>query len=86
MLSDTIRVLKQACAAEPRLTPAPPCQPLLLVPSPSCSHVNPEDCEIFHHAVACGLISGDGIWTIPEAILALAGVQPPLCMGWTSSL
>ena len=36
-------------------------------------------------AVATGLIAGDGLWTVPAAILALAGVAPPLCMSFTAS-
>lgn len=32
--------------------------------------VNPADCELLSAAVASGLIAGDGIWTIPSAILA----------------
>ncbi|XP_042048760.1 probable metal-nicotianamine transporter YSL7 [Salvia splendens] len=31
-------------------------------------------------AVASGLICGDSLWGIPAAILALAGVSPPICM------
>jgi len=30
--------------------------------------------------VAAGLISGEGLWAVPEAILALAKATPPLCM------
>ncbi len=29
---------------------------------------------------AAGLISGEGLWAVPEAILALAKATPPLCM------
>ena len=31
-------------------------------------------------AAAVGLISGEGLWAVPEAILALAKANPPLCM------
>ncbi|KAI3904609.1 hypothetical protein MKW98_014789 [Papaver atlanticum] len=31
-------------------------------------------------AVASGLICGDGLWTLPSSILALAKVNPPICM------
>ena len=31
-------------------------------------------------AAAAGLISGEGLWAVPEAILALAKANPPLCM------
>ncbi|KAL3596599.1 hypothetical protein D5086_008236 [Populus alba] len=36
--------------------------------------------DAFGPAVASGLICGDGIWTLPSSILALAGVKPPICM------
>ncbi|XP_039688254.1 probable metal-nicotianamine transporter YSL7 [Medicago truncatula] len=35
-------------------------------------------------AVASGLICGDGIWSLPSSFLALAGVQPPICMKFLS--
>ncbi|EXB22895.1 putative metal-nicotianamine transporter YSL8 [Morus notabilis] len=35
-------------------------------------------------AVASGLICGDGIWTLPASILAVAGVKPPICMKFLS--
>lgn len=40
--------------------------------------------EAFGPAVASGLICGDGIWTLPSSILALCGVQPPICMKFLS--
>ncbi|XP_043715770.1 probable metal-nicotianamine transporter YSL7 [Telopea speciosissima] len=40
--------------------------------------------EAFGPAVASGLICGDGIWTLPTSILALAGVEPPICMKFLS--
>ncbi|MED6118686.1 putative metal-nicotianamine transporter ysl7 [Stylosanthes scabra] len=46
--------------------------------------VNKENAEAFGSAVASGLICGDGIWTLPSSILALAGVQPPICMKFLS--
>eukprot|EP00878_Enallax_costatus_P023353 GHUV01024835.1.p1 GENE.GHUV01024835.1~~GHUV01024835.1.p1 ORF type:complete len:178 (-),score=17.76 GHUV01024835.1:3-536(-) len=30
--------------------------------------------------VGAGLIVGDGLWAIPSALLAIAGVTPPLCL------
>ncbi|XP_057462094.1 metal-nicotianamine transporter YSL3-like isoform X2 [Actinidia eriantha] len=33
-------------------------------------------------AVASGLICGDGLWILPSSILALAKIQPPLCMNF----
>lgn len=41
---------------------------------------NKANADAFGPAVASGLICGDGIWTLPSSILALAGVKPPLCM------
>ncbi|URD81396.1 OPT oligopeptide transporter protein [Musa troglodytarum] len=31
-------------------------------------------------AVASGLICGDGMWSLPQGVLALAQVSPPMCM------
>uniref|UniRef100_A0ACD5Y3U4 Uncharacterized protein n=1 Tax=Avena sativa TaxID=4498 RepID=A0ACD5Y3U4_AVESA len=36
--------------------------------------------KAFAPPVASGLICGDGIWTLPQSVLALAGVKPPICM------
>ncbi|KAG6495293.1 hypothetical protein ZIOFF_043087 [Zingiber officinale] len=36
--------------------------------------------DAFAPTVASGLICGDGIWTLPQAVLALAQVKPPICM------
>ncbi|KAG6426600.1 hypothetical protein SASPL_110826 [Salvia splendens] len=33
-------------------------------------------------AVASGLICGDGLWILPSSILALAKVNPPICMSF----
>ncbi|CAO2833114.1 unnamed protein product [Amaranthus hypochondriacus] len=41
---------------------------------------NKANADAFGPAVASGLICGDGIWTLPSSILALVGVNPPLCM------
>ncbi|KAK1390261.1 putative metal-nicotianamine transporter YSL7 [Heracleum sosnowskyi] len=40
--------------------------------------------DLFGPAVASGLICGDGIWSLPSSILALAGVKPPICMKFLS--
>ncbi|KAM7509276.1 hypothetical protein LguiA_019729 [Lonicera macranthoides] len=42
--------------------------------------VNRKDAEDYAGAVASGLICGDGIWTIPSAILSIFKVNPPICM------
>ena len=46
--------------------------------------VNKANADAFGSAVASGLICGDGIWTLPSSILALAGVKPPICMKFLS--
>ncbi|KAL3527365.1 hypothetical protein ACH5RR_012021 [Cinchona calisaya] len=46
--------------------------------------VNKAKADAFGPAVASGLICGDGIWTLPSSILALAGVNPPICMKFLS--
>uniref|UniRef100_A0A7N0V7H5 Metal-nicotianamine transporter YSL7 n=1 Tax=Kalanchoe fedtschenkoi TaxID=63787 RepID=A0A7N0V7H5_KALFE len=40
--------------------------------------------DAFGSAVASGLICGDGLWTLPSSVLALAGIQPPMCMRFLS--
>ncbi|XP_074294344.1 putative metal-nicotianamine transporter YSL6 [Silene latifolia] len=42
--------------------------------------INRQDSEDYAGAVASGLICGDGIWTIPSAILSIFRVNPPICM------
>ncbi|KQJ83669.1 probable metal-nicotianamine transporter YSL12 [Brachypodium distachyon] len=46
--------------------------------------VNKAKADAFAPAVASGLICGDGIWTLPQSILALAKVKPPICMKFLS--
>jgi OPT family oligopeptide transporter len=46
--------------------------------------INKAKAKAFGPAVASGLICGDGIWTLPASILALAGVKPPICMKFLS--
>ncbi|KAK7291307.1 hypothetical protein RIF29_06328 [Crotalaria pallida] len=46
--------------------------------------INKANAHAFGPAVASGLICGDGIWTLPASILALAGVKPPICMKFLS--
>ncbi|XVF60009.1 hypothetical protein PTKIN_Ptkin08bG0008000 [Pterospermum kingtungense] len=42
--------------------------------------INRKDAEDYSGAVASGLICGDGIWTIPSAILSILRINPPICM------
>ncbi|XP_077247094.1 putative metal-nicotianamine transporter YSL7 [Tasmannia lanceolata] len=46
--------------------------------------MNKTKAEKFGPAVASGMICGDGIWTLPASVLALAGVKPPICMKFLS--
>lgn len=48
--------------------------------------INRKDAEDYSGAVASGLICGDGIWTIPSAILAIFRINPPICMYFGPSL
>ncbi|KAL8199503.1 hypothetical protein R6Q57_013071 [Mikania cordata] len=41
---------------------------------------NKKGSEDYAGAVASGLICGDGIWTIPSAILSILRIYPPICM------
>ncbi|XP_058097927.1 probable metal-nicotianamine transporter YSL12 [Magnolia sinica] len=45
---------------------------------------NKAKADKFAPAVAAGLICGDGIWTLPQSVLALANVYPPICMKFLS--
>ncbi|KAI4366780.1 hypothetical protein MLD38_022609 [Melastoma candidum] len=42
--------------------------------------INRQEAEDYAGAVASGLICGDGIWTIPSAILSIFRINPPICM------
>ncbi|XP_066348545.1 probable metal-nicotianamine transporter YSL10 isoform X1 [Miscanthus floridulus] len=46
--------------------------------------LDPARAKAFARPVASGLICGDGIWTVPQSVLALAGVKPPICMKFLS--
>ncbi|CAN4079079.1 unnamed protein product [Withania somnifera] len=48
--------------------------------------INEKDAEDFAGAVASGLICGDGIWTIPSAILSIFRINPPICMNFGPSV
>ncbi|KAJ7560874.1 hypothetical protein O6H91_03G003800 [Diphasiastrum complanatum] len=47
--------------------------------------LNKRKSEIFVPAVASGFICGDGVWSVPSAILALVKVNPPICMMFVGS-
>ncbi|KAF3618532.1 putative metal-nicotianamine transporter YSL6 [Capsicum annuum] len=48
--------------------------------------INKKDADDFAGAVASGLICGDGIWTIPSAILSIFRINPPICMSFGPSV
>ncbi|KAI3761883.1 hypothetical protein L1987_52305 [Smallanthus sonchifolius] len=47
---------------------------------------NKKESEDYAAAVASGLICGDGIWTIPSAILSIFRIDPPICMYFRPSV
>ncbi|KAG0525472.1 hypothetical protein BDA96_06G059600 [Sorghum bicolor] len=47
--------------------------------------LNREEADGYAVAVASGLICGDGIWSIPSAVLSILGVVPPICMSFKPS-
>ncbi|KAI4319257.1 hypothetical protein MLD38_032880 [Melastoma candidum] len=48
------------------------------------SKVDKAKADAYGAAAASGLICGDGIWTLPSSVLALAGAKPPICMKFLS--
>ncbi|KAL4317293.1 hypothetical protein AHAS_Ahas15G0370600 [Arachis hypogaea] len=46
--------------------------------------INKAKADTLGAAVASGLICGEGIWTQPDSVLALAGIKPPICMKFLS--
>lgn len=48
--------------------------------------VNPKEADEYAGAVASGLICGDGIWTVPSAILSIFRINPPICMYFAPSV
>ncbi|ONK79909.1 uncharacterized protein A4U43_C01F11710 [Asparagus officinalis] len=42
--------------------------------------INSKKASLLIPAVASGLICGDGLWILPSSLLALAKVNPPICM------
>ncbi|KAF9602252.1 hypothetical protein IFM89_026337 [Coptis chinensis] len=47
--------------------------------------LNNKKASLMIPAVASGLICGDGLWILPSSILALAKVNPPICMRFFST-
>lgn len=47
--------------------------------------LNTKKAELMVPALASGLICGEGLWTLPASILALAKIKPPMCMKFFGS-
>ncbi|XP_061337792.1 metal-nicotianamine transporter YSL1-like [Gastrolobium bilobum] len=47
--------------------------------------LNTKKAEAMVPAAASGLICGEGLWTLPASILALAKINPPICMNFLAS-
>jgi OPT family oligopeptide transporter len=47
--------------------------------------INSKKAELMVPAAASGLICGEGLWTLPAAVLALAKINPPICMEFVPS-
>ncbi|OEL27333.1 putative metal-nicotianamine transporter YSL5 [Dichanthelium oligosanthes] len=47
--------------------------------------VNRRDADDYAVGVASGLICGDGIWSIPSAVLSILKIDPPVCMSFRPS-
>lgn len=43
------------------------------------------EADQFVPVAASGLIAGDGLWSVPAAVLAMAKLQPPICMSFTAA-
>ena len=41
---------------------------------------SPLSATTFLVPAAAGIVAGEGLWAVPEAVLALAKANPPLCM------
>ncbi|KAL3817872.1 hypothetical protein ACJIZ3_003777 [Penstemon smallii] len=46
--------------------------------------MNLKKAELMIPAVASGFICGEGLWSIPASVLALARINPPMCMTFSS--
>lgn len=47
--------------------------------------LNSKKATLMIPAIASGLICGDGLWILPSSILALAKINPPICMTFMST-
>lgn len=44
--------------------------------------INKDVADELGSTVGAGLLVGDGLWSIPSSIVAIAGKAPPICMGF----
>lgn len=47
--------------------------------------LNSKKASVMVPAVASGLICGDGLWILPSSVLALAKINPPICMSFLAT-
>lgn len=47
--------------------------------------LNSKKASLMVPAVASGLICGDGLWILPSSVLALAKINPPICMSFLAT-
>lgn len=47
--------------------------------------VNPAASAVFLVPAAAGVIAGGGLWAVPEAVLALAKANAPICMQFVAT-
>eukprot|EP00775_Hariotina_reticulata_P009952 gene9952-10107_t len=45
-------------------------------------YINPTGAQEYGSSVGAGLLVGDGLWSIPSSLVAIAGKAPPICMGF----
>ena len=46
---------------------------------------DPEGADAVLVPAAAGLIIGEGLWSVPQAVLAMAKVKPPICMSFAKA-
>lgn len=51
----------------------------------ACHKIDGKKAALMVPAVASGLICGDGLWILPSSFLALAKVNPPICMNFSAA-
>jgi uncharacterized oligopeptide transporter (OPT) family protein len=46
--------------------------------------LDPAGCDALSTIIGSGLLVGGGVWAVPSAVLAIAGVNPPICMAFSA--